>query len=233
MRIHEKMKVRNASMKRIFVLFLSLLLVCCFAVAEETYTMRNGIQFGDTKEVLLEKLGDEGSFLQEDVDDEHGAYLYTPRKNELTIAGVSGVLPYYYFNNNGQLNRVRYYACEFYEGDMANINKSLVAFGNYYDWLASIPKGLTDGTEYYKLKEKLTQKYGIPTESEEDSTLYSEWLIPQPDGSAVKICSLYEQTFISSEKPPFSYKLEWDYCYIEPEVIQKAIDETVKIFDDL
>lgn len=114
-------------MKRIFSLLLVgvLVLLSISAVAED-FSLRNGINFGDTMEEVLEKETfaideiDDGSDEEDTDGDDESEYPYYIETVKGTLANISDAYIKYYFDANKTLREVIYYFPSRSDKDMSD-----------------------------------------------------------------------------------------------------------------
>lgn len=188
------------------------LYACAESAVEEPFTMRCGIQFGDTMETVLEKDVLFASGEDESSDGENVLY-----KKEISVAGVNFDEMRHRFNENGL------YATSYY-GGYYFMNEKCKPSGNFD-----------------KLIHQLTEKYGeATTQFESESIKDYTWTIWQSDESAVTIeCELETMYWdkpamlrIGKDAGKLNYGIErvyWTYKYYTPEEAEslKAVNDEV------
>lgn len=228
-------------MRRLWVLILAcmMLFTNLNAVAEEdVFTMRRGIVFGDTIDTLTEKAG------VEFVETNAGYYKTTELED---IADVRFVEQHAYFDDNGQLTGLTFTTHAYMDGN------------SYGGWAGLLTQTNEFNKDVYKdLGNRLSEKYGkavkddtIPmgyalTETYERFNSYNsinaskadlegefyEWVVPNDDGSLVKIECAYIY-YSSNTTSPFKvyWDLIWGYTLIDASVVD-AIDAAEDAIND-
>lgn len=232
-------------MKKVLVLILAcIMLFSSFStIAEEdVFTMRRGIIFGDTIDTLIEKAG------VEFVETNAGYYKTTELES---IANIAYVEQHAYFDDNGQLTGLTFISHAYMDGD---------SYGGWNSLIAENPGDGFNNDVYEDLTNRLTEKYGkavkddtIPlgyalTEAYERFADYNsigvskadleggfyEWILPNNDGSLVKIECAYIH-YSSNTTNPFKlyWDLIWGYTLIDASVVDAVNASEKAINDDL
>ena len=183
----------------------------------EVFSLRKGIQFGDSIEAVIEKTKEDGVEFTDD-DSTEGTHSLNSNPG-IEIAGIEGTFQHYFFNEEGALYSVKFELP--YDFGKVDFN-SLSSVDDFKNFVQTIPNGLISGKDtynlepgnlYYDLISRLTDKYGNPLTVDKSAfqgkTLadaieyylegdvhgtkieYKEWLIEQSDGSAIKIECAY------------------------------------------
>lgn len=211
-------------MKRLFAILLtcSLLLGGYSAFADEVpFSLRNGVLFGDTIDIVKSK---ETLEIDTSKGDEYNLYTVSG-----TIAGISGTSIWYRFDETtGLLYDVRwqlpsYSSADYSDDDYSKLYKALV---NKY----GEPLGYKNGSCYIITGSALTAASGV-TELYKmlfdngvgDMRDYAEWDVKTSDGNHVKIeiAQYYYGTSYSDRK----YHINVGYSPFTDEDLENALKE--------
>lgn len=236
-------------MKKVLVLILAcIMLFSCFSsIAEEdVFTMRRGIIFGDTIDTLIEKTGVE--FVETDA----GYYKTTELEN---IANIDCVEQHAYFDDNGQLTGMTFISHTYMDGYSDSYE-----YGGWTGLMSQNPGEGFNNDVYKDLANRLTEKYGkavnddtIPlgyavaetyerivdynsigvSKADLEADFY-EWILPNNDGSLVRIECAYIYYCSNTTKPIKCYwDLIWGYTLIDASVVDAVNASEKAINDDL
>lgn len=209
---------------------------------DETFTMRRGIVFGDTIDTLTEKAG------VEFVETSEGYYKTTQMED---IANIVNVEQHAYFDENGKLTGLTftshsYILSDDYGGWAGLMDKGNNDLGFNIDVFEDLGNRLsekygktvkTDDTVPvgYALKEtfgRFDYYSNIDAPNADLEGEYCQWILPNEDGSLVKIeCSyIYYNTNTTN---PFRiyWDLIWGYTLIDSSVVD-AIDAAEQAIND-
>lgn len=201
--------------------FLAMMLVATMvlsASAEDTYTLRNGVQFGDTVEQVRAK-----ETLAWDEDDCNDTHLGTV---DGTVAGISGVHIKYFFDEDGKLVEVRWELPERSYADSSDSDYSTLykAFAQKY----GSPLGYTDGDGYIitgRALNYIALMYVVYDMSGMYGELrdYDEWVWDFGQGEHVKIeiaQGCWGKSILEAD-----YHIYVGYKYFTDADLQEAMDE--------
>lgn len=201
--------------------FLAMMLVATMvltASAEDTYTLRNGVQFGDTMEQVKAK-----ETLPWDEDNCNETRLWTESG---TVAGISGVDVVYFFDENGKLEEVKWELPDRSYGDSSDSDYSTLykAFAQKY----GSPLGYTGGDCYIitgRALEGAATLYLLYDMLDMYGTMrdYDEWDYTIGNGEHVKIEIAqfrYGESILDAD-----YHIYVGYKYFTDADLQEAMDE--------
>jgi len=208
-------------MKRLLAILLVLLLglSAVSACAEETFTLRNGIQFGDSIAEVRAK--ETIPFKEDECDD---TKLWT--KKEGTVAGFSNVQIAYFFDEEGKLEEVKWQlpsrsTTDSSDADYEKLYKAFVskygsALGYTNDKCHIITTTAMDGGVMMAYLYDMLDGYG-------DVRDYDEWVHEYGSDHNVKIdmCQFYYGTSYSS----LSYNIWIGYKYFSDADLKEAQQE--------
>ena len=132
----------------------------------EVFSLRKGIQFGDSIEAVIEKTKEDGVEFTDD-DSTEGTHSLNSNPG-IEIAGIEGTFQHYFFNEEGALYSVKFELP--YDFGKVDFN-SLSSVDDFKNFVQTIPNGLISGKDtynlepgnlYYDLISRLTDKYGNP-----------------------------------------------------------------------
>lgn len=214
-------------MKKIVSLILAemLLMLCCTATAEG-FSLRNGIQFGNSmddvlaKETLaIKKIEDEAE------EDDDSDYPYSITTENGTVAGVAGAYVWYRFDADKTLREVEYVLPSKSKKDSSDSE-----YETLYKGLANkygTPLGYTDGSCYIitgnALESSVFMAYFYDSLGYYgDVRDYDEWDIDTGEYHVkIELVQYYYGTSYSS----ISYYNTISYTYFTDEDLQEAKDE--------
>ena len=214
-------------MKKLLSLILCVgLLLSVISASAETFTLRNGIAFGDSMEDVMSK----ETIPIDSIDDEFGEfdeeedYPYYIKTEEDTVAGISGSAIIYQFDKDKKLRDIKYAfpfssSKDVIESHYESVNSGLVRkYG--------APLGYSDGTRYIISGSaidgaveayRLNQLFG----GIGDLLDYDEWVV-NSDEYNIKI----EQVcyYYAAPNSNIEYGHGLSYTYFTDEMLQKEQD---------
>ncbi len=189
-------------MRKILCVLLVALVLMETAFAEVTFTMRCGIQFGDSKETVLEK----DDLFANGTDEESDSRIYVKDKR---VANIDGWNVEHSFNEDGSgLRRTEY----------TNIS-----------YFFSPSRSASLLYKYNNLVNQLREKYGEPQGYQDEKNASYKWTIWNDDESAVVIGCKFKTNendgvvIINVNSPYYGMtnygfeEIEWWYMFYTPE----------------
>lgn len=207
-------------MKKLLSTIMAMLLLWSFAVsahAENEFVLRNGIQFGDTKEQVRAK---ETIAINE--KESKGDELITEKEN---VAGFERVEIVYRFDEKGKLIEVKW---DMPWQSLSNSNSDYEKLKNAFQQKYGTPLGYSNGELYIitttVFDEIAKQIVSMPFIGGTAALLdYSEWDYEYQKGQHVKID--LAQYYIEDKVGNRGYQLKVCYKYFTDEELNTAIQE--------
>ena len=227
-----KMKGLYETMKKTISIILCMAIACSFllcstasAAKDEPFTLRNGIQFGDTIEEVKEKEKE----LTLDGDVIESADVFT-LEYKGTIAGAEGEATFYFDKENKTLTDLQY---EFTSSDSKEIaqiyNKIKDSCNRKYGDALSLDEGNVftitgKAIEYAVFSTYLNSQMG----NDSDIVDYGEWVVYGEDGNNVKIENVvyYNISNFAGSSYPHYYVVA-SYHYFTQEELDSILNEKV------
>ena len=172
-------------MKKILCVFIvtGLFMLTCFAYGEE-FTLHNGVQFGMSKENALELEATAGVTFEETTDGTN----YFPdgilriESEPTTVAGRENSIINYFFNSNGEINSMVYFAWDFLEPPIENDKVITTLMEKYGDPVAMNDSLVDVEGEAYDTVDVFINYNNVHPKDNPDITLFYQWICPMDTG---------------------------------------------------